>query len=111
MGARFQVLFHSPRGVLFTFPSRYLCAIGLMGVFSLAGWARLFHAGFLVSRATQDSASRRRRFAYGALTLSGAAFQPLPLASTPKIPRSYYPRHGSSRNRTGLGYSPFARHY
>src|SRR3546814_14309163 len=25
---RFQVLFHSPPGVLFTFPSRYLSAIG-----------------------------------------------------------------------------------
>ena len=51
--ARFQELFHSPRGVLFTFPSRYSFAIGLTGVFSLAGWARQIHTGFLVSRATQ----------------------------------------------------------
>ena len=28
VGTRFQVLFHSPPGVLFTFPSRYLSAIG-----------------------------------------------------------------------------------
>ena len=27
-GPRFQVLFHSPSGVLFTFPSRYFCTIG-----------------------------------------------------------------------------------
>ncbi len=26
--SRFQVLFHSPSGVLFTFPSRYFCTIG-----------------------------------------------------------------------------------
>jgi hypothetical protein len=28
VGTRFQVLFHSPLGVLFTFPSRYLFTIG-----------------------------------------------------------------------------------
>ena len=56
--ARFQGLFHSPRGVLFTFPSQYLFAIGLQGVFSLARWAWRLHAGFLVSRVTQDSAVR-----------------------------------------------------
>ena len=32
---RFQVLFHSPFGDLFIFPSRYLFAIGLLPVFSL----------------------------------------------------------------------------
>ena len=40
--------------MLFTFPSRYWFTIGLSGVFSLAGWSRRIHAGFLVSRATQD---------------------------------------------------------
>ena len=39
--------------VLFTFPSRYLCAIGLSVVFSLAGWAPLVPAEFLVLRGTQ----------------------------------------------------------
>ena len=34
---QFQVLFHSLFKVLFTFPSRYLCAIGLDAVFSFAG--------------------------------------------------------------------------
>ena len=43
--------------VLFTFPSRYWFAIGLSGVFSLAGWSRRIHAGFLVPRATQDTAT------------------------------------------------------
>ena len=41
--------------MLFTFPSRYWFAIGLRGVFSLAGWSRRIHAGFLVPRATQDT--------------------------------------------------------
>ena len=61
VGARFQVLFHSPLGVLFTFPSRYWFAIGLSGVFSLTGWSRQIHAEFLVLRATQDTTMLRQR--------------------------------------------------
>ena len=34
VGTRFQDLFHSPPGVLFTFPSRYSCTIGHRGVLS-----------------------------------------------------------------------------
>ncbi len=45
--------------MLFTFPSRYWSTIGLLRVFSLAGWSRRIHTGFLVSRATQDSATLR----------------------------------------------------
>ncbi len=41
--------------MLFTFPSRYSFTIGLTGVFSLAGWSRRIHTGFLVPRATQDT--------------------------------------------------------
>ena len=48
----FQVLFHSPPGVLFTFPSRYYFAIGHLVVFSLGGWSPLLPTGFLVSRGT-----------------------------------------------------------
>ena len=40
--------FHSPFGVLFTFPSRYLFTIGHMLVFSLRGWAPYLHTGLLV---------------------------------------------------------------
>ena len=53
MGARFQVLFHSPPGVLFTFPSRYWCAIGHMGVFRLGGWSPRVRTGFHVPGPTQ----------------------------------------------------------
>ena len=45
--------------MLFTFPSRYWYAIGLSGVFSLAGWARRIRAGLLVPRVTQDTAKSR----------------------------------------------------
>ena len=40
--------------MLFTFPSQYLFAIGLTGVFSLTGWSRQIRAEFLVFRVTQD---------------------------------------------------------
>ena len=43
--------------MLFTFPSQYWFTIGLLRVFSLTGWSRLVHTGFLVSRATQDTAT------------------------------------------------------
>ena len=45
--------------MLFTFPSRYWFAIGLLRVFSLGGWVRRIHTGLHMSRATQDSATLR----------------------------------------------------
>ena len=51
----FQVLFHSPPGVLFTFPSRYCFTIGHQVVFSLMGWSPLFHTRFHVPRITLDT--------------------------------------------------------
>ena len=79
--------------VLFTFPSRYSYAIGLSVVFSLAGWAPQIHAEFLVLRATQVSDCRQfRHFAYGTLTLYGAAFQQLPLCLNVRAPLILQPR-------------------
>ena len=56
-GARFQVLFHSPPGVLFTFPSRYLFAIGRRGVFRLGWWSTQLRTGFPVPGPTRGSGS------------------------------------------------------
>ena len=42
----FQVLFHSPPGVLFTFPSRYWCAIGGQKYLALEGGPPGFPQGF-----------------------------------------------------------------
>ena len=55
VGTRFQVLFHSPPGVLFTFPSRYYFTIGYREVFSLTPWSGRIPTGFLVSRSTRVS--------------------------------------------------------
>ena len=58
VSARFQDLFHSPPGVLFTFPSRYLSAIGHQGIFRLSGWSRQIHTRFLEPRATWEHSTR-----------------------------------------------------
>src|SRR5919107_1493220 len=75
VSTRFQVLFHSPPGVLFTFPSRYWSAIGHRGVFRLNGWSRQIHTKFQGFRATWENAPQTRTYTYGTLTLSGAPFQ------------------------------------
>src|SRR6476659_692460 len=46
VGARFQFLFHSPPGVLFTFPSRYSFTIGRLRILSLTRWSSQIHASF-----------------------------------------------------------------
>ena len=51
---RFQVLFHSPPGVLFTFPSQYCSSIGHRVVFRLGGWSPHIPYGFHVSVRTPD---------------------------------------------------------
>ena len=57
VSTRFQVLFHSPPGVLFTFPSRYWFTIGHYLVFSLTQWSALIPTKFHVLRRTLDPAS------------------------------------------------------
>ena len=71
VGTRFQVLFHSPPGVLFTFPSRYFFSIGHQVVFSLTGWSPLFHTRFLVSRTTLDILRFVFAFVYRTFTFFG----------------------------------------
>ena len=48
----FQVLFHSPPGVLFTFPSRYSFTIGYQVVFSFTQWSGQILTEFHVLRNT-----------------------------------------------------------
>ena len=75
VGTRFQVLFHSPPGVLFTFPSRYLSAIGHQGVFRLNGWSRQIHTEFQGFRVTWGTAPELVSYTYGAITRYGTTFQ------------------------------------
>ena len=69
----FQVLFHSPPGVLFTFPSRYCFTIGHQVVFSLTGWSPLIHTRFHVSRTTLDT-TLSTSLSYTRLSLSMVYF-------------------------------------
>ena len=57
---RFQVLFHSPPGVLFTFPSQYCSTIGHQVVFRLGGWSPRLPGRFLVSARTPETARAAR---------------------------------------------------
>jgi len=89
VGLRFQVLFHSPSGVLFTFPSRYWFTIGRQEYLALGGGPPGFPRGStcpavlgMISQGQYDL------FEYGAFTLCGSAFQP----NSSKVelsPRSY----------------------
>ena len=72
---RFQVLFHSPLGVLPTFPSRYWSTIGLLVVFSLATWSSQIQTGFHVSRPTQVVLSISYVYPYRTFTFFGLTFQ------------------------------------
>src|SRR5699024_6643582 len=71
VGTRFQVLFHSPLVVLFTFPSRYWFTICHYVVLSLRIWSSRFPAEFLVIHRTQDPLQRKLIFDYRAVTFYG----------------------------------------
>ena len=104
---RFQVLFHSPPGVLFTFPSQYFSTIGHQVVFRLGGWSPRLLTGFHVSGDTLDTARFPFLFAYATLTLSGWLSQTTRLKiGVPR--RSPNPK---SITTPGLASSAFARHY
>ena len=77
VGTRFQVLFHSPPGVLFTFPSRYSCTIGRGRVFSLGGWSPQIQSELLGSSnlLRYPCHTAEEAYTYGTLTLYRGSFQ------------------------------------
>ena len=102
----FRICFNLLGGVLFTFPSRYWYAIGLAGVFSLAGWSRRIQAGLHVSRPTQDAARGRGTSATG-LSPSAAPLSRRPrLVPLPPQARSYNP--GDARRRPPVWAPPLS---
>src|SRR5919199_2522788 len=123
VGSRFQVLFHSPPGVLFTFPSRYWFTIGRQGVLSLRGWAPRIHTEFHGLRATRDHHSETGQLSPTGLLPSVAVLSMnVRLAAgfvTPRwshrsikwVPRPPCRNAGGLSRCTGLGSSPFARRY
>ena len=120
---RFQVCFTPLVGVLFTFPSRYLCTIGRQGVFSLGRWSSRLPTGFLVSRGTRERRPGRSiPFVYRTITFCGGPSQALRLGmglmTSRETRRSLRQRPATpeiQRLRAwhipGLGCSHFARHY
>ena len=94
--------------MLFTFPSRYLFTIGLRRVFSLGGWARRIHTGFLVTRATQDTGRLQSAAGTG---LSPSADRLSRLFPSPRSCHHPVLQPRERLDAPGLGCSPFARHY
>ena len=75
VGTWFQVLFHSPPGVLFTFPSRYWFTIGSRQYLALADGPAGFPQDFTCPAVLGNTLGRSNHFAYGAVTLCGPTFQ------------------------------------
>ena len=108
VSTRFQDLFHSPPGVLFTFPSRYSCTIGHRGVFRLGGWSPLIHAAFHVRRATRDTTRGRTQPATGLSPSLAGRSRPLRPRVVHPMSWSHNPGRASS---SGLACSTFAHRY
>ena len=108
VSTRFQVLFHSPPGVLFTFPSRYWCTIGHRGVFRLGGWSPRIRARFHVPRATWDPARGRARPVTGLSPSLAGLSRPLHPGAVHPTSRSHNPGGACT---AGLACSPFAHRY
>ena len=108
VGTRFQDLFHSPPGVLFTFPSRYSCTIGHRGVFRLGGWSPQIRAELPVLRATRDTTRGRTQPVTGLSPSLAGHSRPLHPRVVHPMSWSHNPRGASS---PGLASSPFAHRY
>ena len=107
VSAGFQVLFHSPPGVLFTFPSRYCFTIGHQVVFSLGRWSSLLPTRFHVSRGTLDQSLINVTFTYRTITSYGLTFQLCSVNNIFSLMLCPQPQW----QVTGLGSFPFARRY
>src|SRR6266581_7607348 len=75
VGTWFQVLFHSPSGVLFTFPSRYSFTIGRQEYLALDGGPPRFPHERPSTWYSGGLSRRSVAFTYRAVTLSGLPFQ------------------------------------
>ena len=75
LGGGFQVLFHSPPGVLFTFPSRYWFTIGGQEYLALEGGPPRFPQGFSCPGVLGIRPTSLSWFRYRTVTVSGPAFQ------------------------------------
>jgi hypothetical protein len=123
VGTWFQVLFHSPPGVLFTFPSRYWSAIGHRGVFRLNGWSRQIHTPFQEWRVTWEVSNTaaacrlrgyhplRHRFPTDFDLNYGFLLCATPADAATTLPRPPLRNPCRVSHEVGLASSDFARHY
>ena len=122
VSTRFHVLFHSPAGVLFTFPSRYYALSVITAYLALEDGPPSFRQGFSCPALLTNNASRPLHFTYGTITLFGAAFQPTSVMqrfcdSTDEnqlvdgCRATPYHATPDRLHVIGLGFSRFARHY
>ena len=106
VSTRFQVLFHSPPGVLFTFPSRYYSSIGHQVVFRLRWWSTCLPTA--ISRVPRYSGSSSSDFTSHTGLSPSMAGLPRPFCSCPLSkccpkPRRYcYLRFSLCRFRSPL---------
>ena len=116
VGTEFQDLFHSPPGVLFTFPSRYLFTIDLQRYLALAVSSAGFPRAIRVPRYSGTEAKKIIRFRVRGYYRLGPGF-PASSANVRLCNFSYLkvtplPYNHISANSTDiLGYSRFARRY
>ena len=103
----FQVLFHSPPGVLFTFPSQYFSTIGHQVVFRLGGWSPRIPCGFHVSAGTLDT-NRQLYISLTRLSLSSVGF---PYTIRLRFSMLMSVLNPEIISNLGLASSNFARHY
>ena len=101
----FQVLFHSPPGVLFTFPSRYCFTIGHQVVFRLGGWSPRLPTRFHVSRGTLDTGLSLLLSLTGLLPSVVSAFHPLILLESVNHYTSPQPHSRCEKWDVGCGIS------
>ena len=105
----FRFYFTRFTSVLFNFPSRYLCTIGLGVVFSLRPWSAQIHTGFPVSRVTWDTSRVFKKFRLRGFHSLWRIFpdtSAIPKQSHIEVPQPHF-----SLRKKGLDCSLFARHY
>jgi hypothetical protein len=104
---RFQVLFHSPPGVLFTFPSRYYALSVTREYLALGGGPPCFPQGFTCLVVLWIPASVLNFSPTGLLPSTIELSSSIRLSLKPIMPV----RNPKAVTRSGLGSSPFARRY
>ena len=109
-GPWFQVLFHSPPGVLFTFPSRYYALSVAAEYLALEGGPPCFRQDSTCPDVLRYALGCPSDFAYGAFTLSRRPSQTVRLSSSFLHPRRA-PYTPAGVAACGLGSSHFARRY